>query len=279
MYSPPPTPTTLGALVGEFPGSSRRYLDFLGGAVVIAVALANANGVFGSIVTLDGTSQTLTATTVLFVLLGLACFGDFFFRLRGLHAWLYQYGFAIRRGYTTTAYRMEDIAAIQTWVKTVSFLYIIPISRSRYTALVMKSGEKIKLPPWYYSDANRLSQSIRQMWSQSAAQRKGMPAAPQALATTTVQPPVPLYALPSGSLGWVSPSAIQPMAAPTAPPMGVPPPVPQPGMAAYSQPYGPPYSPPPVMPMPAPTAPPYAPPMMVPGAPPAIHNGQTLITP
>lgn len=243
----------LGKLIGDYPGSPRRYLDIVMGCLLLAFAYTNATGAFGFYVDFYGTGQAVS--TIFFALCGGYAFVDFYINQRGAHARVYEHGFAITRGDTTTSYPWENIAAIQHWVRTQRLFYFIPISRSRYAVVVMKGGQKIELAPWLFSNANILDQTIQRMWKQAPVWQQAMPSAATAipaypappLPAPTAVPQIAASASPPplgtpGVIQWGSdtlppPSLLPPDAPPsgmppaaTLPPVDAPPVVPPPGI-------------------------------------------------
>lgn len=154
------------------------------------------------------------AHLVVWVAIGAGCFAYFYFRLRGLHARVFEYGFVITRGDNTTSYRWQDIANVQQRVRTLYIYFFIPTFRSRFYAITLTGGQTIKVGS-SFSNANSMGESIQQLWTRTrvqqllvqAAQQAGIPGVPLPVSQTAqlMEAPVPIPQIASPS----SPSASQ----------------------------------------------------------------------
>lgn len=140
-----------GALVKEYPATRLRYAWFV---VCAWIALGVFNGI--------GQGDWGSAFFLLALIAGIAAF--YYYRLRNVHAWLYQWGFVITRGDKTTSGRWEDIASVQHRVTTYRYYFVIPVGRSHTYAVVMNNGEKARITS-AFSNGKQLGEEIQRQWA------------------------------------------------------------------------------------------------------------------
>lgn len=159
--TPPSMPQSsyLGSLIGDYPGSLKRftYIPIGVASLYLGVAGTLANIEFGP------------AYRVFFVGFALICGWEFFANY-GIHARVFEQGFTLSRGGAETSVRWEDITGVKHETKRGYILSLIPepwVSHI-YTISVL-GGKPLTLSSSHLSNVERLGDSIQVLRSKAIA--------------------------------------------------------------------------------------------------------------
>lgn len=154
---------SLGALLGDYPGSLTRYIAIVGGVIFLFSGLTG--WAFG------GEWDTSSRWVVAFA--GLAFLVAYYLKLRGAHAQVFEQGFIISRAGAETRGRWEDIKQVQPRAKQWYLLGLIPIpgTVSHQYIVHLRNGTNIEISGEYFRDAQQLAETIQKRWQQSPAAR------------------------------------------------------------------------------------------------------------
>lgn len=157
-----------GALIGDHPGSSKRYLVIVVGVITLLMGISGY--AFGG--------QWDTSSRWLLAFFGIVCFAAFYLRYRGAHAQLFERGFAISRAGKETSGGWEDIAKITRQAKRWYLFGFIPIpgTVSHDYTVYLRNGDNVAISGDYFSDMGQMIDTIQQRWRQALATNPNPPA-------------------------------------------------------------------------------------------------------
>lgn len=154
-----PLPAELGALVRDYPGSVLR---------LVWIVLVDALAIYGAFASI---AQGSFGGLLFYLAVGGGAYAFFHYAQRGAHAQIYERGFVISRGGSTTTARWEDIANVEHWIKRRTMYFVLTVSKTHSYIITLTNGERVKVS-WWFTNETQLGNAIERMWAQTViAQR------------------------------------------------------------------------------------------------------------
>jgi uncharacterized protein DUF6585 len=151
----------LGAQVAEYSGNPIRF------AWAVILGVLSPIGLIASVV------QGSFAGLIFWLAIGGLAYWIYSFQ-RVLQARVYEHGFVMTRGGTTTESRWADIADVSHRVTTWRLYFLIPVGRSHAYIITLKNGTRLRVTSSFNNEV-RLGETIRQLWMKSVTARANPP--------------------------------------------------------------------------------------------------------